>query len=547
MAFANFVINTRKPDPIKEFINNNSKYEDLNSTSQKKVVEFCNSVSKLNGLNDIDKIMLVNNYLQENTQYYCGRITEANNKKYEVECDDGRADYSNPNSTIEKGYGNCNSISSAFRIICHKLDVIVDKVDVGEHSYCIYDYNGKTYIIDPTWGCSRNENQVNGAPKATRFSDKYIMVALNDLKDTGHHTVKRLEMNDRTLATEQLDREIITSSVEKLKSQGMVFQYSEEPILKSKEIIEKEVNDKPAPTNIRTAIAEKIFDNDIVPQANKFEIRRNMYMGLVAKQEENLQKALEKYTDIQGSSIDRKEVRLEVASKTIAIKKMALAKTLDRLEFLRPESKEDIAYRLRQCHEFPSKIRQVIPDDLPLRFHGTSIYNAKHILHDGELSSSADRIGVETSYDTNDQVSVTTKQTIETTVSSYTDLTGDYCIPAGCIFVLLPKDEIDEKAGDSLLMGNVNFKSEPDRLVAIITSNENIPNIHEWSSESNVNESKIYDFDGFIQTFEKLKESSKVTTVNPITATAEEILDTYDNKDTILPVNTQVANKIDLD
>ncbi|HBY21571.1 MAG: hypothetical protein A2Y24_04580 [Clostridiales bacterium GWE2_32_10] len=521
MAFANFVINTRKPDPIKDFINNNSKYEDLNATSQKKVNELCNSVRELKDLSDIDKIILVNNYLQENTQYYSGRITEANNKKYEVECDDDRTAYSDPNSTIEKGYGNCNSISGAFLIICDKLGVKLDKVDVGEHSYCIYDYNGKTYIIDPTWGCSRNENQVTGAPKATEFSDKYIMVALNDLKDTGHHTVERLEMKDSTLATEQLDREIIVSSIEKLKAKGIVFEYSEEPILKSKEISEKQMSDN----------------------SSKFEKRRSTYMGLATKQEENLQRAIEKLIDIQGSSIDKKAVRLELARKNIARCEMVLTQTLDRLEFLRPESEEDKTYRLRQYDEFSSKIKEVIPDDLPLRFHGTSIYNAKHILHEGELSSSVDRRGISTSYDVEDQVSVTTKESIDITVSGYTDLIGDFCLPAGCIFVMLPKDEIDEKAGESLLMGNVNFKSEPDRLVAIITSNENIQNIHKWSLESNVDGSKIYDFDGFIHTFEKLKEASIVTTVNPVTSTAEEIIDNDIDNVVRTPVKTDNHDK----
>ena len=60
---------------------------------------------------------------------------------------------------------------------------------------------------------------------------------------------------------------------------------------------------------------------------------------------------------------------------------------------------------------------------------------------DGEISSSVDRVGSSTSYDVSDQVSVTTKNTIETTVQGYAGLTGNYNLPAGCIFVILPQDE----------------------------------------------------------------------------------------------------------
>ena len=53
-----------------------------------------------------------------------------------------------------------------------------------------------------------------------------------------------------------------------------------------------------------------------------------------------------------------------------------------------------------------------------------------------------------------------------------------------------------------MLMENVSFKENPDRLFAIITSSENIENIKKWSQESGIDISKIHDFDGFIQNFD---------------------------------------------
>ncbi|MGE5472610.1 MAG: hypothetical protein ACM3UU_00105 [Ignavibacteriales bacterium] len=225
--------------------------------------------------------------------------------------------------------------------------------------------------------------------------------------------------------------------------------------------------------------------------------------------EERLAEAKEKYNSIENSEIDRKEQRLEIAMKAIAMKKRALEQISDKLEFLRPENEEDMSYRSRQYKEFPKRIKETVPNDLPLRFHGCPIYTAERILQSGELSSSVDRIGIETSYDAEGQVSVTTKDTIDTTVHGYSDLGGNQNLPAGCIFVLLPKDEKDEEIGQSMMMGNVSFKEEPERLFAIITSPENISRVKGWSKESGVDLTKVHDFDSFIKIFDKQKDNTQ--------------------------------------
>ena len=132
---------------------------------------------------------------------------------------------------------------------------------------------------------------------------------------------------------------------------------------------------------------------------------------------QRVEKAKEKYEKIESDdTIDKKELRLEIAQKTIQSRIYALEQINNQLEFLRPSSQEDMDYRLKQYSEFSKQVKSEVPDDLHLCFHGCPIYAAKHIIEDGEISSSVDRIGSETSYDVSDQVSVTTKNTIETTV-----------------------------------------------------------------------------------------------------------------------------------
>ncbi len=228
-----------------------------------------------------------------------------------------------------------------------------------------------------------------------------------------------------------------------------------------------------------------------------------------ARLEGNLQKAIDKYNEIEQSDIDKKEVRLRIAQNTIARRRYALSQVEDQIEFLRPANDKDMEYRLRQYNEFAKKMKDLVPDDLQLRFHGCPIYTAKHILESGELSSSVDRLGVATSYDTEGQVSVTTKDTLDITIHGYTHLSDNSYLPAGCVFVVLPKDEMDAKAGDSMLMGNVDFKSEPDRLYGIITTPENIERVSQWAKANGIDLSdKLYDFDSFAKTFDKEKGKS---------------------------------------
>lgn len=61
------------------------------------------------------------------------------------------------------------------------------------------------------------------------------------------------------------------------------------------------------------------------------------------------------------------------------------------INFVRPNSRQDIEYRERQSDEFVPKLQSVISPNLDLRFHGTPIYLAEQIIKSGEISSTADR------------------------------------------------------------------------------------------------------------------------------------------------------------
>lgn len=220
-----------------------------------------------------------------------------------------------------------------------------------------------------------------------------------------------------------------------------------------------------------------------------------------------LEAAQKTYDKMLADNGPRKEIKLQYERNKVALHENSLSLIENKLKFLRPGNEEDIAYRVRQNSMFAEKVSPLVPDDIPLRFHGCPIYAAEKIIESGEISSSVDRIGVATSYDGVGQISVTNKESINITIQGYTDLTYDYNLPAGCVFVITPQDRADEKSGEHQLMNGVDFKSNPERLVAVISTPENVPVLQSWLSKNGMESEKAIDFDGFIHSIDKVLSS----------------------------------------
>jgi hypothetical protein len=170
------------------------------------------------------------------------------------------------------------------------------------------------------------------------------------------------------------------------------------------------------------------------------------------------------------------------------------------LVLMRPPTDKDIEYRQNVYDQLADFIKQNAPADLPLRFHGTGFNNVPDIIFSRQLSSSVDRLGYEVSYDVSDQVSVSTVQSVDGTINSYTHLINEsYCFPAGCIFVLLPQSGEEEKAGQSMLMGNVDFAARPGQLFRILCSPETLPIVRQQLSDVGMNPELAQEFFHFAE------------------------------------------------
>lgn len=174
----------------------------------------------------------------------------------------------------------------------------------------------------------------------------------------------------------------------------------------------------------------------------------------------------------------------------------------ERSSFLREPTRDDIQYRNRQRSEFPEKIKN-LDEGKMLCFHGTDINGAKHILLSGKISSGADRTGRSTSFDPPGKISVTNKDTVDTSVSTYMNIDANYCYPAGCLFVVTPADrgEYEALSGIGWMIRNVDFKTQPDRLVSVVTTPENLDKVRDWARQGGIDTSKIMDFDAFVHKY----------------------------------------------
>lgn len=176
-------------------------------------------------------------------------------------------------------------------------------------------------------------------------------------------------------------------------------------------------------------------------------------------------------------------------------------------KFIRPNSSDDIEYRNRQLNSFTDKLKEILPGDLDIRFHGTPVYFAEEILKSGTISSSADRFdGYVKSTDDRGEISVSDINSLSRTVNYFLDVTAYHrCLPCGCLFVLNADGQSQEQKGRSV-MNSIDFKQEPERLYAIVTTPENIEKVKGWLFDSHMSMDLAYTFDGFIKKMEIVQE-----------------------------------------
>lgn len=233
---------------------------------------------------------------------------------------------------------------------------------------------------------------------------------------------------------------------------------------------------------------------DYLQSKASLERDKDMYYGFLMKAEKNL-------NDKNPSDSTYKEVKDEVNRWKYNLQEISL-----RQEFIRPNSPEDIEYREKLTDVFGPKLASILGCDDSIRFHGTTIYYTREILKSGAILSSSARFdGFNKSTDLKDEISVSTANTIDRTLSFFTDLYSyQSSLPAGCLFVLRAS-ESDANLTQYAAMKTFSFKEHPERLLGICTTIENIESVKEWLRLYGYDENLAYTFEDFLKIAPSLK------------------------------------------
>ena len=178
----------------------------------------------------------------------------------------------------------------------------------------------------------------------------------------------------------------------------------------------------------------------------------------------------------------------------------------DLINVARPESLSDNDERRRIMETYPELIRNNVSKDNPLFFHGVqSITFVEDILSSGHLGYLEDEVS--RSQTSPGMLDVTTANNIDTSIKDFTGLNvvGERrFLPAGCLFAIAPKDDkekayANQDTGTEHSIATVDFTQNPERIAATISTNENKDYLLNLANKYNIDKSKIYTFDSFIE------------------------------------------------
>lgn len=250
----------------------------------------------------------------------------------------------------------------------------------------------------------------------------------------------------------------------------------------------------------------------LTPSEQTVERTRADFDNIIARNTQLVDRTKTRIQNLeQRRAAETDEWRIERFDQMITDANRALRNQESLIEFARIPTAEDLDYRLEVKRHFPNLIREAVPDDLPLVFHGSSnIGTIRDIIRTNGLLTPEQRGESMTSFAT--QIDVTAKTNINTSCD-FADPSFPY-MPYGAIFAFMPRpEEVDlvNRTGDSSEVfggvAGVNFKTEPERLYGIITTPENIDRIQTWCRESGLDDSKVFTHADFLASMHNLPES----------------------------------------
>ena len=164
---------------------------------------------------------------------------------------------------------------------------------------------------------------------------------------------------------------------------------------------------------------------------------------------------------------------------------------------------------------FIRDISEVIPDDVPLAFHGNGrIDSVEDIIRTGGLFTQEDR-GFNVSWSSS-IICICPKNNIKV-ASDIANVGGNYYVPYGALFVIMPGNKAEalniQAANKDSNIGcqtqSFKFHDDPDRLMAIVTTSENLDRLKKVAREKGLDENIVVTHNEFIEICKMKYEDNK--------------------------------------
>lgn len=218
----------------------------------------------------------------------------------------------------------------------------------------------------------------------------------------------------------------------------------------------------------------------------------------IMTQQENLT-SLERFKNSKESNIEviRQEMQSGGLDKTEGDRKISTLESEIRLA--RDPIQADMDERKRLQINYAETIKQTIQNDVPVFFHGVrSCGSVQFIIESGHLGYTCEQKS--SSFTASGKFDASTVSCCYETIDGYIGLGNNKHLPAGCMFVILPKDDKEQKrAREPNIIGveTLYFNKEPERILAIASTNENIEYLRSLLKSNGYSQELACSFDEF--------------------------------------------------
>lgn len=168
-------------------------------------------------LNDVEKIIYIDNWFQKNIQYIKNKVTKDSLGR-EYYCDEINKE-ATASDVFINNYGTCEDITASIATILRQLKIKCNEIHADGHAWLIVNLENENYIWDCTYNITRNPNITENGIKATKYSYEYTLIG----RDCNHHTPNELIPQ---IAEKSFSRDKLYYAIEKLCKTGIKFEYN---------------------------------------------------------------------------------------------------------------------------------------------------------------------------------------------------------------------------------------------------------------------------------------------------------------------------------